>query len=1533
MKQFYFNDYYAQSQIIQLTFGDLAYAKNIRDFIKRYKQSYSAGERLMARDENGNTIYENCMYLEDKVAVSNSWGYIKELLESAPNLTSMDKEIIKAHLNSFGGIKETDGQSFRTPDSFKKIFKAMGGKWTPSMEEGLERMKRGQLEVKDFMMFWNSIKPFLVSHEAVNVNGRNERVITQHKNSEYMLTAMFSVLNTALNHSPELAGLQKFMEDNDIDVCHFHSSVKVGYHSPFDLSHDSNAFRTAYEKNNGVFNAGNYTFKADSYKEYADKLWKALNKGEVIQEEYNEAINKFAYKDAKSVERSLQGQFTKSEMIHTFPLDDYMVMQPSDDHLEDAEAIAGSQLKNIIPADLPDTFTFTFDLGGTPITLNKADAIKLYNSLIVDNHAEAFDNKTKEMSNPKNLASMLKASMEGNPRYGDDVKEALELGEDGKFIEPFNAPNLANKIETLLFSAFKNAIQRQKITGGNTILVSNFGLSDKLSIEWNDPNDHSKGVKHIPAYLPAYKRDMISDYLIEHTERVGDHETTYWTVDYDKLRENNAEDILKIIGYRIPTEDKYSILPIKIVGFMPIEAGTTIMLPSDIITMSGTDFDIDKLFLMIKATKRVVASPKLVSAFNNWLRENKEPVDAANMLLNAIAGEEVLENEDVAKIQRQLSANRDGITQEVIDSMRERSELFDTFMSEAGGRYMYDYPKYVPYTANMNKDDFDVDTFSKLDGVRGKKDRKFIRDNMMIDFIWGVLTSPEGSRAMLTPATYDNLKQNSRQCRCLSPSLILALYEEYSDRIIEKGWYNTLNSISTDEFDEFIRQYADQDDPLDIGFYMESHRNLMDGRDLIGMSAVNSSNHYKFQFTHSGEPGVVPLTLDKEYQFWIKVPGFKEQHIEKLDLVYSPITGQLVGRINAEYQAAAPDNGKDPVLGDVGANTTTFKRMGLMARLGFPIQVIGIFNTSDDLAKYGRDIRKDRDDKAKANAWVINVEEVLQAVAELRMTGALGDNGREIAKKFSYFMDKIDDLTETLQLANCYARSDSPNGALPISAAEVIQKRLSTDKAMRRLRGADCPIHGLDQIVDTELDVTKTPNVRDAIMRKPVPRLQSAYTYGIKSAISLCGNAAVDDFLQVSDVVYSGVKLLANYTGNDFLYPSDIKTLKQFINELTGFLLSKDSVFGSDENGSIMDKRNYFIHDFPMKFKQFLDTKDKNGYKYQDLRDLTLIKMLTNADKKGIKYLNVGGKTSETSRKYLKEALDSMLFDSRPEVVDFALDLLRYAYYNDALTFGHSNYGIFFTTTFLTSIPRLIDSLRANNGELRSSRDMIENYVEQFMLNHSELIPYIKSDEVVKRGDDIIVSKNLHKILYGDDIKKFPVKYLRMGNDVYVLVSEESKTATYTKTGYNKHYKPGTSEDTVFYDAALGATEIKWDSLKDRGRVFKIKEEGTKKGKGNKAVPSESQLNVPNDTDMSIPTEYQGPTFTSIPSEDVNFSYGFANEMEKQEDTQFQEALASAAKAFTKADELAMEAPKEDEISKFEALPDSEEDKVCVTPN
>ena len=57
-----------------------------------------------------------------------------------------------------------------------------------------------------------------------------------------------------------------------------------------------------------------------------------------------------------------------------------------------------------------------------------------------------------------------------------------------------------------------------------------------------------------------------------------------------KAIEATAPDLLKMVGYRIPTEDKYSCVPLKIVGFLPKEAGDGIMLPNDITLLSGSDF-------------------------------------------------------------------------------------------------------------------------------------------------------------------------------------------------------------------------------------------------------------------------------------------------------------------------------------------------------------------------------------------------------------------------------------------------------------------------------------------------------------------------------------------------------------------------------------------------------------------------------------------------------------------------------------------------------------------------------------------------------------------------------------------------------------------------------------------------------------------------------------------------------------------------------------------------------------------------------
>lgn len=88
-----------------------------------------------------------------------------------------------------------------------------------------------------------------------------------------------------------------------------------------------------------------------------------------------------------------------------------------------------------------------------------------------------------------------------------------------------------------------------------------------------------KGLSHAEIMLPAWTKKFFIDEFKD--EKTGD-------VDFDKVNELLPE-VMDMIGYRIPTEDKYSMLPLKVVGFLPSGEGGGIMLPAEITTISGSD--------------------------------------------------------------------------------------------------------------------------------------------------------------------------------------------------------------------------------------------------------------------------------------------------------------------------------------------------------------------------------------------------------------------------------------------------------------------------------------------------------------------------------------------------------------------------------------------------------------------------------------------------------------------------------------------------------------------------------------------------------------------------------------------------------------------------------------------------------------------------------------------------------------------------------------------------------------------------------
>ena len=206
-------------------------------------------------------------------------------------------------------------------------------------------------------------------------------------------------------------------------------------------------------------------------------------------------------------------------------------------------------------------------------------------------------------------------------------------------------------IEKMLNSIVKNRIHKQKIAGGPCVQVTNFGTSDELHIRYKAADTFNedgsiaeagkllfteqefnalKGLKrinrenaekvisqrvarHLDDYIWDDKIQTYEQYVQQYQSSPAYYECyapiyADWlrdkqfldkngNINVDKVAEANPK-ALQMIGYRIPTEAKYSMCPIKIVGFLPVTAGEGIMLPKELTTLSGSDFDVDKMYIM-----------------------------------------------------------------------------------------------------------------------------------------------------------------------------------------------------------------------------------------------------------------------------------------------------------------------------------------------------------------------------------------------------------------------------------------------------------------------------------------------------------------------------------------------------------------------------------------------------------------------------------------------------------------------------------------------------------------------------------------------------------------------------------------------------------------------------------------------------------------------------------------------------------------------------------------------------------------------
>jgi hypothetical protein len=159
-----------------------------------------------------------------------------------------------------------------------------------------------------------------------------------------------------------------------------------------------------------------------------------------------------------------------------------------------------------------------------------------------------------------------------------------------------------NKIQNLLNALINNRIVKQSSFGKSFVQASFVGFELKpeareKAIKKGEINPNSQYAKTGTLGFIEKTKDgiQVAEILVPYYFKSKKGSTI-------KVDFNNPEhqELLKAVGYRIPTQGLNSMLAFKIVGFLPESMGELVVVPYEITAQSGSDFDVDKLNLLLK---------------------------------------------------------------------------------------------------------------------------------------------------------------------------------------------------------------------------------------------------------------------------------------------------------------------------------------------------------------------------------------------------------------------------------------------------------------------------------------------------------------------------------------------------------------------------------------------------------------------------------------------------------------------------------------------------------------------------------------------------------------------------------------------------------------------------------------------------------------------------------------------------------------------------------------------------------------------
>ena len=552
-----------------------------------YDTLYSMFRKSLIKDmfqkEFGVTDQQALNAVKDDHAIESTLGRLRKKNPDAIKFIEQQaKNSAKPYAD--GEINQADAAVYIRPEFYKRLMKSLG-EWSPEIEEAYNIMESDDSWLSDTEKYQKAIKAITQPLKMVYFGDHFDQTLGMNVNT-FDKMALFPLFKTfAKADNKYLYDRMNDASKGYIDMVAFESAIKVGGRKKLSFYKDSKV------------NLSELTSNSD-----------------------------------------IDGISGKGLATYTQDLTQIRLQLNTDPH-EHLERSFGTQAIKIGFANVVDTRTYGENKGlavkGSEIKKNIMDAINSLSRIGQNKIRKEFFTNGK-VDNRKIVNYLQRQAT--NSGMSAEIIANLTVDENGNIIVPIEAQSIRDWIQTKITSFVNKAVVDVNTPGGSAIQMSSFayeavGKSVKTDAELGSAFNQGKKLKflakegHMQVIL---SENFFRDILPEELKSASFYSKRKWLIDNGIIGSRMVDGVEVEskpygIGYRIPTQGLSSMFSFQVADIMPTTIGDTIIVPEEFTAMTGSDFDVDKLYLATytyKDGKRVSSDEKSEQGYVNKLLDN-----------------------------------------------------------------------------------------------------------------------------------------------------------------------------------------------------------------------------------------------------------------------------------------------------------------------------------------------------------------------------------------------------------------------------------------------------------------------------------------------------------------------------------------------------------------------------------------------------------------------------------------------------------------------------------------------------------------------------------------------------------------------------------------------------------------------------------------------------------------------------------------------------------------------------------------------